>query len=120
MRALILAAAVAAVVLAPTAGFAQSALKAGIDRDAYIRADQARAGKAASRRFDRIDAGHKGMIDRPTYIRYYRARAAKFAARRFDRIDTNHDGKLEASELAAWREAHARLHPHGRHHASGH
>lgn len=120
MRAVILAAAVA-LALTPAAGFARSTLRVGVTRAAYIGADQAYAAKLASRRFARIDTGHKGVIDRSTYVRYYRARAAKFAGQRFDRIDTNHDGKLEASELAAWREAHARPHhPRSAHHAAGH
>lgn len=113
MRAMILAAAIA-VVLVPGGGQARGALKPGMTRDAYIRADAARAVRLAGRRFDRIDTGHKGMIDRPTYIHYYHARAVKLAGRRFERIDTNHDGTIEAAELTAWRAAHS----HHRRHAA--
>lgn len=101
-------AAVVALLLLPPAALAQSAGPAGMKHAAYIAAAQARAGKLAGQRFDRIDAAHKGVIGRDAYIRYYEARSAQFAGKRFDRIDTDHNGVLEPSEIAARRVHHRR------------
>jgi hypothetical protein len=99
----------------PAAAFAQRAGPvAGVKRDAYVKAEQARAGERAGKRFDQIDGDHKGVIDRAAYIKYYEARSQRLAEGRFDRMDTDHNGVLEMSEIAAWRAAHRRA-PRARH-----
>ena len=63
--------AVVGLLLFPAVALAQRAgPTAGMSRDAYVKAAQARAGKLAGRRFDQIDSSHKGVIGRAAYIQY--------------------------------------------------
>jgi Ca2+-binding EF-hand superfamily protein len=126
MKKMVPISALAAVVLAGSAAYAQTAQSTAPHRHAMKAQTRTSVQARATKMFARFDTNHDGFITQAE-IDAAQAKSARLAEQRaqrfdpskiFDRLDLNHDGQITAAEVEA--ERNQRLHVTGAGHAPAH